>query len=139
MFRIRDYKEAENVFNYLVNVTPNYPGAHRFLSKIYEQQNKKTQAIEAMEKEVKNNPSNYKFILELAQLYMKYEQFEKAIERLQLVSNLPSLNKAPEFVYDKIRAYLLLSRSYRNINKAESAEAAVHCWRVLAANWATGQ
>ena len=125
MFRIRDYKEAENVFNYLVNVTPNYPGAHRFLSKIYEQQNKKTQAIEAMEKEVKNNPSNYKFILELAQLYMKYEQYEKAIERLQLVSNLPSLNKAPEFVYDKIRAYLLLSRSYRNINKAESAEAAV--------------
>lgn len=125
LFQMRDYDAAEKVLKYLVSVTPNYPGAQRYLSKVYEETRRKDLALESMEREVKNNPENVKFILELAQLYMKYEMFQKAVDELKKISNLPSLAKAPEFVYDKIRGYLLLSRCYRALNKPESAEAAI--------------
>ncbi len=125
LVQMKDYDAAEKVLKYLISVTPNYPGAHRELSKVYEETRRKDLALEAMEKEVKNNPENVKFTIELAQLYMKYEMFQKAIDELKKISNLPSIAKAPEFVYDKIRGYLLLSRSYRALNKPESAEAAI--------------
>jgi regulator of sirC expression with transglutaminase-like and TPR domain len=51
--------------------------------------------------------------------------YQKAVDELKKISNLPSIAKAPEFVYDKIRGYLLLSRCYRALNKPESAEAAI--------------
>ncbi len=125
LVQMKDFESAEKVLKYLISVTPNYPGAHRELSKVYEETRRKELALESMETEVKNNPDNVRFILELAQLYMKYESYQKATEELKKVSNLPSIAKAPEFVYDKIRGYLLLSRSYRALGKPESAEAAI--------------
>jgi tetratricopeptide (TPR) repeat protein len=125
LVQMRDYDSAEKVLKYLISVTPNYPGVHRELSKVYEETRRKELALEAMEREVKNNPENVKFTIELAQLYMKYEMYQKAVDELKKISNLPSIAKAPEFVYDKIRGYLLLSRSYRALNKPESAEAAI--------------
>ena len=72
-----------------------------------------------------NNPENYKFTVELAELYMEYEMYDKAIKELKKVTNLPPVSKAPEFYHDKIRAFLLLSRCFRAQNKADSAEAAI--------------
>jgi len=125
LFQMKNYNQAEEVLKILVNVTPNYPGAHRYLSKIYQQKNERDLAISAMQKEVANNPEHAKFRVELAELYMEYEKFDQAIAELTEVTNLPSLTKAPEYVYDKIRAYLLLSRSFRALSKFDSAEGAI--------------
>lgn len=116
---------AEEVINQLIQTTPQYPGAHRLFSKIYQALGKKDQAIAEMQKEVDNNPVNYKFTLEFAELYMGYELFDKAILELQKVTALPSETKAPEFKLERIRAYLLLSRSLRAQSKADNAEGAI--------------
>jgi cytochrome c-type biogenesis protein CcmH/NrfG len=78
-----------------------------------------------MTKEVANNPENYKFVIELAELYMEYEKYDLAVAELTKVSNLPSVAKAPEYIYDKIRGYLLLSRCYRLQGKLDGAEGAI--------------
>jgi tetratricopeptide (TPR) repeat protein len=125
LFQMKSYNQAEEVLKFLVSVSPNYPGAERYLSKIYQVRKQKDLAITAMQKEVQNNPENYKFVIELAELYMEYERYDDAVKELTKVANLPSLSKAPEFVYDKIRGYLLLSRCYRAKNELDSAEGAI--------------
>jgi len=125
LFQMKKFKEAENVLNDLIQLTPNYPGAHRYLSKVYQINRQRDQAIEAMKKEVANNPQNAKFKLELAELLMFYEKWEDAVTTITDVTNLPSLKNAPEYLYDKIRGYLLLSRCYRMLTRPESALAAV--------------
>ncbi len=125
LFQMKSYQQAEEVLKFLVSVTPNYPGTHRYLSKIYALRDQKDAAVEAMQKEVANNPQNYKFVLELAELLLDYERFDAAIAELKKVTNLPSAEQAPEFKAEKIRAYLLLSRCYRAKSQFENAEAAV--------------
>ena len=44
---------------------------------------------------------------------------------LSKVTTLPSETKAPEFKQDRVRAYLLMSRSLRAGHKAEDAEGAI--------------
>ena len=78
-----------------------------------------------MIKEVENNPQNIKFLIELAEVYMKYQKFDKAVGVLSKVSNLPGEIKAPEFRADRTQAFLLLSRCYRELNRPESAEGVV--------------
>ncbi len=117
--------EAEEVLNSLVEVSPRYPGAQRALSQVYEAKKKPDEAERAMLLEVTNNPANAKFRIELAELYMRHEKYEPAIEQLNEITNLPSVAEAPEFVYDKIRAYMLLSRSYRELKQYDSAEGAI--------------
>src|SRR5690606_38557772 len=85
----------------------------------------KEQAVESMRREVANNPQNYKFILELAELLLEYERYDDAITELKKVTSLPSTAKAPEYRAEKIRAYLLASRCYRAKNQGESAESAI--------------
>jgi tetratricopeptide (TPR) repeat protein len=121
----REYNAGEEILRTLVARTPNYPGAHRLISKIYRVRRDKDKAITAMLREVQNNPENMKFVVELAELYMEYEQYDDAIRQLAKVANLPSVVKAPEFYQDKVRAFLLLSRCYRAKNQAESAEGAI--------------
>lgn len=125
LFQMKRYNEAEEVLKHLVSVTPNYPGAHRYLSKVYQVRKQQEQAVAMMKAEVTNNPQNAKFRVELAELYMEYEKYDLAVMELTEVTNLPSITKAPEYVYDKIRGYLLLSRCYRAQNKPESAEGAI--------------
>ncbi len=125
LFQMKSYQQAEEVLRFLMSVTPNYPGVHRYLSKIHQLRDQKDQAVESMRREVANNPSNYKFVLELAELLLDYEKYDDAIVELKKVSNLPSSAQAPEYRSEKIRAYLLLSRCYRAKNQPESAESAM--------------
>ncbi len=125
LYQMKKFAEAEEVLKFLAGVTPNYPGTQRMLAKIYEVRGLKDQAMAAMKREVTMNPQNVKYRLELAELYMGYEKFDLAVTELTEVTNLPSLSKAPEFLYDKIRGYLLLSRCYRAQNKPESAEGTI--------------
>lgn len=125
LFQARSYNQAEELLRHLISLTPNYPGAHRYLAKVNAVKRQKNQAIEEMQKEVANNPANYRFVIELAELFMEYEMFDKAITELSRVSNLPSVQKAPEYFQDKVRAYLLLSRCFRAQNRNESAEASI--------------
>jgi tetratricopeptide (TPR) repeat protein len=125
LFQLRSYRESEEMIRYLINVSPNYPGAHRYLSMIYQVRKQKDEAIAAMQKEVQNNPMNAKFRIEFAELLMGYEKVDQAITELTEVTNLPPISKAPEFAYEKIRAYLLLTRCYRAQGKLESAEGTV--------------
>jgi hypothetical protein len=41
-----------------------------------------------MKQEVANNPENYKFVLELAELYMEYLKYDEAIAELKKVTEL---------------------------------------------------
>ncbi len=134
LFQMKAYQQSEDVLKFLIGVTPNYPGVHRYLSKIYQLRELKDAAVDQMVQEVANNPNNYKFVLELAELYMEYENFDKAIEELKKVTALPSLSQAPEFKAEKTRAYLLLSRCYRAKNLPESGEAAIHLALSIDAN-----
>jgi predicted Zn-dependent protease len=125
LFQIRHFSQSEEVIKVLINDCPNYPGAHEYLSKIYQVKNQKDAAVQEMKKEVANNPQNPKFQIELSELYMDYQMWDDAIAQLSEVANLPAVSRAPEFLYDKIRAYLLLARSYRAQGKLESAEGAI--------------
>jgi len=125
LYQMKRYAEAEEVLKFLAGVTPNYPGTQRNLARIYQVRGLKDQAMAAMKKEVTSNPQNVKYRIELAEMYMEYEKFDLAVLELTEVTNLPSLAKAPEYLYDKIRGYLLLSRCYRAQNKPESAEGTI--------------
>ncbi len=125
-YKIKDYMTAEKLFNNLLEISPNYPGVHRYLSMLNEEKGIKNKAIEEMEKEVAINPENNKYLLDLATLYLKFEMYEKAEKELQKITQLPPISKKAEFVFDKIRAYLLLSRVYRAQNRLENAEAAIN-------------
>lgn len=125
LIQSRNVKDAEESLKYLVAVTPSYPGAHRALSQVYQAKNMPDQAIEEMKKEVTNNPLNVAFRLEYAELLMIFTKNEEAITELTEVANLPTLAK-PEAAYEKVRAYLLLSRAYRTLNQFESAEGTIH-------------
>ncbi len=120
----RNYKDAERGLKDLVSVTPNYPGAHRALSQVYQARNMPEPAVDEMKKEVANNPLNVAFRLEYAELLMAFGKFEESIAELTEVANLPTLAK-PEAAYEKVRAYLLLSRAYRALNQFESAEGTI--------------
>jgi len=125
LYQLKAYSKAEEVVRYLLKVTPNYPGAYRYLSKIQLVKGQKDQAITSMQREVASNPENNKFVLELAEIYMMYGKLPEAIEELSKITNLPPVTKAPEFVHDKIRAFLLLARVYRAQSKLEPAESAI--------------
>ncbi len=129
LFSAKNYVQAEEVLKYLLSVTPNYPGALRYLSKIYALRGQEKESIEAMRKEVANNPDNYKFVTELAELLMSYKKYDDAITQLKRVTNLPA-----EFTQDKIRGYLLLSRCYLKMERATNAESAIKLALKLDAN-----
>jgi len=124
LLEARRFDLAEEVLNELVVISPNFPGAYRYLARIAQSKKNKDQAIAFMRKEVKNNPLNAKFRLEFASLLMDYQEYDLAITELTEVTNL-STKSAPEYEYDKIRAYLLLSRCYRAQSKMDSAEGAI--------------
>ncbi len=134
LFQARSYNQSEELLRHLVSLTPNYPGAHRYLAKVHAVKRQKELAIEEMQKEVANNPENYRFVIELAELFMEYEMFDKAITELSRVSNLPSLTKSPQYFQDKVRAFLLLSRCFRAQSRNESAESSIKLALDLDAN-----
>ncbi len=134
LFQARSYNQAEELLRHLISLTPNYPGAHRYLAKVHAVKQQKELAIEEMQKEVANNPENYRFVIELAELFMEYEMYDRAVTELSRVSNLPSVAKSPQYLQDKTRAYLLLSRCFRAQNRNESAEASIRLALELDAN-----
>lgn len=118
----KNYQDAELLVRALIESTPNYPGSHRLLSQIYQFQGRQEPAIEEMAKEVENNPQNTKFLIELAEVYMKYQKFAQAVTVLSKLTNLPSELKAPEFRTERTQAFLLISRCYRELGRPENAE-----------------
>lgn len=121
----KKYQEAESLVIALIESTPNYPGAHRLLSQIYQFSGKKEEAIAEMLKESQNNPLNTRFAIELAEVYMKYQKFEQAAQVLSRITNLPGETKAPQFRSDRTQAFLLLSRCLRALGRPDNAEGAV--------------
>jgi len=121
----KKYVEAETLIKSLIDSTPNYPGSHRLLSQIYQFMNRKDEAIREMAKEVENNPQNTKFIIDLAEVYIRYQKYPEAIKQLSKVVNLPGEQKAPAFRADRTQAFLLMSRCLRALNQPESAEGSI--------------
>lgn len=121
----KKYLEAETLIKALIEATPNYPGSHRLLSQIYQFLDRKEDAIKQMVVEVENNPQNTKFIIDLAEVYIRYQKYEPAIQQLSKVVNLPGEVKAPAFRADRTQAFLLMSRCLRALGRPESAEGAI--------------
>lgn len=124
LHKMRKYNQAEEVGTYLASLSPSYPGVHRFLSHLHLVKKRIPEGIREMEIEVENNPENYQFMNELAELYMQFEKNDKATEVLSRVTSLPKLQKTGDFKEERIRAYLLLSRALRAQGKLDSAEGA---------------
>lgn len=121
----RRFDLSEEVLKELIQISPNYPGAYRYLARIAQAKKKKDESIAYMRKEVQNNPLNAKFRIEFASMLMDYQEFDLAITELTEVTNLNNPKNSTEYVYDKIRGFLLLSRCYRAKNQMDSAEGAI--------------
>lgn len=122
----KNYVESEKVLGELLQQVPNLPGARILLAKTYLETQREEMAVEVLREEVQQNPRNIKFQMELARVLIDLKKYEEALVPLSTVSNLPSVSQSPEFVYDKINAYLLLSRCYRALKRLESAEGAIN-------------
>jgi len=119
------FERARTVLEELIKLTPRYPGAHRYLSKIYAKDKKQDKAIAEMEIEVKNHPSNTNYRIELAELYLGGKKNDKAIAVLTDVTNSEDLANTPQINYSKVRAYLLLSKTYRSKGQVNAAEGSI--------------
>lgn len=123
--RLKKYNEAEEVIKLLIDVSPNYPGAHSGLASVYQGRGQKDLAIASMQHEVSNHPIHAKFRIQFAEMLLGFDKPDRAIEELTHITRLPSPKENVEYTYDKIRAYLLLSRCYRKLEKFSSAEGAI--------------
>ncbi len=130
LFQLQNYPKMAIVVKKLLDLAPNYPGSHKLASLVSQAQGNKELAISEMKQEVKNNPENYSFVIEFAELYMRYGQYKEAVVELSKITNLPSENsadkaKAAQYVKVRLTAYYLLSGCYRLMAKPDLAEGAV--------------
>ncbi|MBI4404070.1 MAG: tetratricopeptide repeat protein [Deltaproteobacteria bacterium] len=113
---------ADEALKELINVYPNYPGAYRLMARVAFLRQQKDSAIAFMQKEISNHPRNAKFRLELAELYVAYKDFEKATGEL---SQLLALPNSPDIQGERLGAFLLMSRCFRELQKFENAEGVI--------------
>ncbi len=122
---LKNFVAAERDISALLKALPNYPGAHRQMSKLSYLRGVRDIAVSEMQIEVTNNPLNVKFRQEFAELLYEYRRFDEAVRELSHITTLPNRARAPEFTADKTRAYLWLSRVQRARNQYEGAEGAI--------------
>ena len=134
LFRLKRIPAARGLLVKLAEFMPQYPGVHRALAKMAQVEHDKAGALAEMKQEIANHPEDPKFKIDLGELLMSYEDFQAARLPLSEVANLPPAARAPEYIYDKIRAYLLLARCFRAQNHLESAEGAITLARELDPN-----
>lgn len=129
LFQLQNYPKMAVVVKKLQDLSPNYPGSHKLGSLVAQSTGDKEKALSEMKKEVENNPENYSFVIEFAQLYMRFNMFNEAIVELSKITNLPTetstdKTKAAQYVKVRLTAYYLLSGCYRLLAKPELAEGA---------------
>lgn len=126
LYDAKNFAAAEQNLSLLLKMVPGYPAGRRLRSKVYQAMGKKDAAVDEMKAEVVANPFNYRYTIELAELYMEYLKYDEAVKELTKVSTLSVDSKTPASIRnEKIRSLLLLSRCYRAQNSAETAEGAI--------------
>lgn len=138
LYQTKNYALARDLLQGLLKIIPNYPGARKLLAMNYQALNQVDDAIREMNLEVRANPMNYQFAIELAQLYMVNNKFLEATKELDSITNLPieklvtderapsGQKKEPTGLKSyKIRALLLLSQCYRQLKRFEPADGAI--------------
>ncbi|NBX92646.1 MAG: hypothetical protein EBQ85_05365 [Proteobacteria bacterium] len=91
-----------------------------------------------MTKEVRANPKNYQFAIELVELLLSHENYNDAIKELGRITNLPIektiadpkmptgfRKEATGLKGYRIKGLQLLSQCYRKMNKADVADGAI--------------
>lgn len=139
LYQMKNYDGCRDLVLGLLQLIPSYPGARRLLAMSYQASEKKDLAIDEMSKEVQANPLNYQFLIEYAELLMINEKYVEATNQLGKVAQLPleqtvKDQRAPNGVRTeptgyknyRLKALLLLSRSYRKLSRYEQAEGLVN-------------
>jgi len=138
LYQLKSFPASRDLLIGLLKIIPAYPGARRLLAMNHQAMNERDQAIAEMTKEVKANPMNYQFLLELADLLFINGKTAEAEQELTKITNLPveksikdnrsptGYRKEPTGLKGyRVRGLLLLSRLYRSTNRTEAAEGAV--------------
>lgn len=138
LFQRREYALARDLLLGLLKVVPSYPGAKRLLAMSYEALSERDLAIAEMTKEVRANPKNYQFLLELSEMFMRNKKYQEAIKELGGVVNLAVEKKVADkrtpsgvrveptgLKTYRVKGLVLLSKCYRATNQVEVSEGAV--------------
>ncbi|NDD05549.1 MAG: hypothetical protein EB078_11630, partial [Proteobacteria bacterium] len=131
-------KFLRNLIQGLLKIVPGYPGARRLLALCFQASGDKTQSEVEMTKEVRANPKNYQFAIELVELLLSHENYNDAIKELGRITNLPIektladpkmptgfRKEATGLKGYRIKGLQLLSQCYRKMNKADVADGAI--------------
>ncbi|MEI7473169.1 MAG: tetratricopeptide repeat protein [bacterium] len=78
-FNVGDYKEAENVFNQLLQKYPNMSEAHLNLGNVYFKQKRTEDAIKAWRKALSIDSAQVNCYINLGKAYYSMEQYDEAI------------------------------------------------------------
>ena len=84
----RKFKQAQQQINQLLKDHPQEPVFLVFNSRIKAQTGQLPAAVKNLEKNINLLPDNYSLNMQLAELYIQAEQYEKAINLLQLITLL---------------------------------------------------
>lgn len=138
LYQTKNYGMVRDLLVGLLKVIPNYPGGRRLLAMSYQAMNQPDLAIREMTEEVRANPMNYQFLIELSELLMTNQKFVEATQELTKITNLPTektvVDQRSPTGYKKeptglkpyrVKGLLLLSRCYRQLKRFEAADGAI--------------
>lgn len=139
LFQSKNFAASRDMLLGLLKIIPGYPAARRLLAMNYQALGERKLAVQEMTKEVKANPMNYQYGIELAELLMSHENYKEAVNELNRITNLPlertvkdqraptGLRKEPTgYKPIRVKALLLLSQCNRKMDRAEVAEGAIN-------------
>lgn len=138
LYQTKNFIAARDMIQGLLKIVPGYPGARRLLALCFQASGDKTQSEVEMTKEVRANPKNYQFAIELVELLLSHENYNDAIKELGRITNLPIektiadpkmptgfRKEATGLKGYRIKGLQLLSQCYRKMNKADVADGAI--------------
>jgi len=138
LFQSKNFSASRDMLLGLLKIIPGYPAARRLLAMNYQALGERKLAVQEMTKEVKANPMNFQYGIELAELLMSHESYKEAVTELNRITNLPlertvkdqrvptGLRKEPTgYKPIRVKALLLLSQCNRKMDRAEFAEGAI--------------
>jgi TolA-binding protein len=114
-------EKAVKTYRELIHLYPNTEGAEEAqfrIALLLKQEKKWAEAIDEMEKFIKNHPQSHLLVeaqMEVGELYLALKDYSKALERYERV-----IQNHPQDLMVK-KAYLGTEEAYRNLGKSEQA------------------
>lgn len=118
LFEMKNYFEAESYATKAVEYDSKNIWYLRLLSLIYEKNQKLELAIQVLEKNLNNFPSEIDMRLQLAEMYIRNSQYRKSIALYDTIQSYIGINE--EISIQKQRIYLLLNEPEKAIQEIQN-------------------